>query len=155
MSEAVINPAETQEAAPAAAQPYVLFPLGKKRFALPAGKVSELARPDRLQRFPHATALLAGVLVRRGHIVPVLDVAQVLVGPNAPTRKFYLIATREFSGASEWTAIPVTGECELASAASVPTSGNAPYYVSGWLTLKEEIIEVVDLEKLAAGERAP
>ncbi|MGH8277167.1 MAG: chemotaxis protein CheW [Steroidobacteraceae bacterium] len=155
MSESVINPAAPQEAAPAAAQAYVLFPLGKKRFALPAGKVTELARPDRLQRFPHTTALLAGVLVRRGHIVPVLDVAQVLVGPNAPARKFYLIATRDFAGTSEWTAIPVTGECELASAASLPASGNPPHYVSGWLALKEEIIEVVDLEKLAAGEAMP
>ena len=28
---------------------FVLFPLGKKRFALPAEVVTELARPDRLQ----------------------------------------------------------------------------------------------------------
>lgn len=128
---------------------FVLFPLGKKRFALPAGVVTELARPDRLQSFPHTTRLLAGVLVRRKHIVPVCDVAQVLVGPNAPARKFYLIATRKFASASEWTAIPVTGECELTSTEMIPPTGKLPPYVTGLLSLDQEIIEVLDLEKLA------
>ena len=31
---------------------FVLFPLGEKRFALPAETVAELAQPDRLQTFP-------------------------------------------------------------------------------------------------------
>src|SRR5215471_16911833 len=90
---------------------FVLFPLGKKRFALPAEKVTELAKPDRLQAFPHRTPLLTGVLVRRGRIVPVCDVAQVLVGPEAPPRKFYLIANCNPGPRQELTAVPVTGEC--------------------------------------------
>jgi two-component system chemotaxis response regulator CheV len=138
------NPAPEQKA-------WVLFPLGKKRFALPAETVTELARPDRLQEFPHTTALLAGVLVRRGRIVPVCDVAQMLVGPNPPARKFYLIANRRFDAASEWTAIPVSGECELASAQPTPRAEGLPHYVTGLLPLNGEIVEIVDLEKLAAG----
>ena len=141
------NPGPEQKA-------WVLFPLGKKRFALPAESVTELARPDRLQAFPHTTSLLAGVLVRRGRIVPVCDVAQVLVGPNPPARKFYLIANRRFDAASEWTAIPVSGECELASAQLAPRTEGLPHYVTGLLPLNGEIIEIVDLEKLAAGESA-
>lgn len=146
MTESENNPA-TQTASQA--QPFVLFPLGKKRFALPAGIVTELAKPDRLQPFPHTTPLLTGVLVRRGRIVPVYDVAQVLFGANAPARKFYLIANREFEGAAEWTAIPVTGECELASAPVVPRTGSLPPYVTGLLSLHDEIVEIVDLEKIA------
>ncbi len=135
---------------------YVLFPLGKKRFALPAERVAELARPDRLHEFPHTTPLLAGVLVRRGHIVPVCDVAPVLVGPDAPRRRFYLIANQTFGGAAEWTALPVTGECELVSAEARPCTGKLPAYVAGLLSLKgSEIVEVVDLERLiAAGSNA-
>src|SRR5215471_3793683 len=95
---------------------YVLFPLGEKRFALPAEGVTELARPDTLQTFPHRTPLLTGVLVRRGRIVPVCDVAQVLVGPEAPPRKFYLIANCKLDATQQLAAVPVTGECELASA---------------------------------------
>ncbi|HTK95058.1 MAG TPA: chemotaxis protein CheW [Terriglobales bacterium] len=133
---------------------FVLFPIGKKRFALPAGSVTELARPDREQSFPHTSKLLTGVLVRRGHIIPVCDVAPVLVGPDAPVRKFFLIATRKFADASEWTAIPVTGECELTNAELLPPAGKLPRYVIGLLSLENEIVEVVDLERLIGSEVA-
>lgn len=137
---------------PVAANSFVLFPIGKKRFALPAECVTELARPDRLQTFPHTTPLLIGVLVRRAHIIPVCDIAEFLVGPNAPARKFYLIANRTFvenSGRSfEWTAIPVSGECELVNVRPVLTPPSAPDYVTGMLQLPNEIVEIVDLNRL-------
>lgn len=131
---------------------FVLFPLGEKRFALPAETVSELARPDRLQSFPHTTPLLAGVLLRRGRVVPVCDVAPVLVGAQAPARKFYLIANRKFGTVRERTAIPVTGECTLANAEMLPPTGKLPAYVCGLLSLADEIVEVLDLERVAATE---
>lgn len=133
---------------------FVLFPLGAKRFALPAAMVAELARPDKLQSFPHTTPLLAGVLVRRGRIVPVFDIARALMGPQAPARKFYLIATRKFHHANEWTAIPVSGECILHNAQPVAPTEGLPDYVTGLLSLENEIIEIIDLEKLAAAEAA-
>jgi chemotaxis signal transduction protein len=135
---------------------YVLFPMGEKRFALPADVVTELARPDHLQTFPHGTPLLAGVLVRRGRIVPVYDVAQLLVGPQAPPRKFYLIANLQIDSRNEWTAIPVTGECELAiiksSGLAAELEDDRPDYVSGMLALGDETVPVVDLEKLISME---
>jgi chemotaxis signal transduction protein len=134
---------------------YVLFPLGQKRFALPAEQVTELAQPDILQRFPHTTKLLAGVLLRRGRIIPVLDVAEVLVGPAAPARKFYLIATRQCAGGDEWTAIPVTGECELKKWQMIaPNMATLPKYVIGVLAFPDETVEVIDLNKLALTEAA-
>ncbi len=133
---------------------FVLFQLGKRKFALPAEKVTELAKPDRLQAFPHRTPLLTGVLVRRGRIVPVCDVAKALIGPGAPSGKFYLIANREFETRKEWTAIPVTGECELANAEPQQPDGKLPNYVMGVLALDNEIVEVLNLEKLIAGEVA-
>ena len=131
---------------------FVLFPLGRKRFALPAEKVTELAKPDRLQIFPHRTPLLAGVLVRRGRIVPVCDVAPVLIGADAPPRKFYLIANRQFESRKEWTAIPVTGECELTNVQPQQPNSKLPDYVMGVLSLENEIVEVLNLEKLIATE---
>lgn len=131
---------------------FVFFPLGKKRFAFHAEDVTELAKPDRLQVFPHRTGLLAGVLVRRGRVVPVLDVAQVLVGPDAPPRKFYLIVNRQYGTRQEWTAIPVTGECELVSATPGAPSGRMPHYVTAVLRLNDEVVEVVSLEKLVSDE---
>jgi len=133
---------------------FVLFPLGRKRFALPAEKVTELAKPDRVQTFPHTTPPLAGVLVRRGRIVPVCDVAHALVGPDAPPRKFYLIANRQFESRRECTAIPVTGECELASIQPRQPVGKMPAYVTEVLSLENEIVEVLDLEELVAQQEA-
>jgi chemotaxis signal transduction protein len=139
---------------PPSTEKFVLFPLGKRRFALRAEVVTELAQPDNLQVFPHTTPLLCGVLVRRGRIIPVLDVAQVLIGPNAPTRKFYLMASRKFARNSEWTAVPVSGECELVNSQMVAPTGRLPKYVIGLLSLGDEIVEVIELEKLAAVEAA-
>ena len=131
---------------------YVLFPLGEKRFALPAEIVTELARPDSVQTFPHRTHLLSGVLVRRGRIVPVLDVAQVLVGPAAPPRKFYLIAKCNLESRQELTAVPVTGECELVGGAFLPLTGTEPPYVRGLLAVGDETVSIVSLEKLVSVE---
>lgn len=134
---------------------FVLFPLGKKRFAIRANRVNELARQtkrgaEELQTFPHTTALLTGVLFRRNQIVPVADVAPVLVGPDAPARRFYLVVNRDID--SSRMAIPVTGECELANAAQLPVTGKLPPYVCGLLSLKDEIVEVLDLERLLSPE---
>lgn len=131
---------------------YVLFPMGERRFALPAEMVKELARPDHPQTFPHCTPLLTGVLVRRGRIVPVWDVARLLVGPEAPPRKFYLIASRKVSSRPEWTAIPVTGECELANLAAARPQEGQPAYISGVLAAGQETVAIVDLEKLSEPE---
>src|ERR1051326_3036764 len=131
---------------------YVLFPLGEKRFALPAETVTELARPDSVQTFPHRTPLLTGVLVRRGRIFPVLDFAQGLFGLAAPQRNFFWIANCKSGSRQELTAVPVTGECELASAASLPLTGSEPDYVSGVLSIGNETVNVVALEKLICAE---
>ena len=116
--------------------------------------MTELAKPDRLQTFPQRTPLMAGVLVRRGRIVPVCDVAQALIGRDAPAGKFYLIANRQFESRREWTAIPVTGECELTNVQPQQPQSKLPEYVMSVLSLENEIVEVLDLEKLIAAEAA-
>src|SRR5579872_114748 len=124
-------------------QMFVLFPVGNKRFALPAGQVHELARQDEPQTFPHTTPLLTGVVLRRNQILPVADLAPVLVGPEAPARKFYLVVTRQARGKMNRTAIPVTGECELTNAEQLPVTGKLPGYVTGLISLEDEIVEVL------------
>lgn len=131
---------------------FVLFPLGRKRFALPAEQVNELARPDVIHTFPSNTRMVSGVLLRRGEVIPVCDVAQVLVGKDAPARKFYLIAKRRFDKQEENAAIPVSGDCELTSSALLPPTGKLAEYVMGLLSLEKEIVEVIDLEKLMSEE---
>ena len=136
---------------------FVLFPMGKKRFALPAQQVNELARPrghaeEEMQSFPHTTPLLTGVILRRNQIVPVADVAPVLIGPDAPERKFYLVIQHEIEGKETRIAILVTGDCELAEATQRPATGKLPDYVCGLLSLSNEIVEVLDVERLMGME---
>src|SRR3981081_350575 len=97
-------------------QSFVLLRLGDRRFAVLASQIAELVAPSRIFRFPHRTECVEGVILRRGRIVPVVDLAEKLVGKNILNRRFYLIAVRNYGERSEWLALPVTGECELIAA---------------------------------------
>jgi len=129
---------------------FVLLQVGERRFALPADKVAELAPPVRLHTFPHSSALVAGVIVRRGRIVPVYDVAPALLGSESPAHRFYLIAQREFGAAVEPSALPVNGECELATAEMQPPEAGRPAYVAGTLAVGGESVDVLNFEALVA-----
>jgi chemotaxis signal transduction protein len=131
---------------------WVLLHVGNRRFALPAESVMELAPPVRLHNFPHTSRLIAGVIVRRGRIVPVYDVSPVLCGRESSVHRFYLIAERAFGNASEASAIPVNGECELATSEMQPPQENAPPYFAGTLAIENENIDVLDLQKLVSAE---
>jgi chemotaxis signal transduction protein len=131
---------------------YVLLQLGKRRFALPADIVAELAPPVRLHTIPHTSPLISGVIVRRGRIVPVFDAAPVLGGKSSSSHRFYLVARREFGGESELSAIPVNGECELATGDVQPPRPDRPKCVSGTLTIGEEVLDVLDLETLVTSQ---
>ncbi|MFZ3217943.1 MAG: chemotaxis protein CheW [Candidatus Acidiferrales bacterium] len=129
---------------------WVLLHVGNRRFALPAESVMELAPPVRLHHFPHTSRLIAGVIVRRGRIVPVYDVAPVLCGRESSVHRFYLIAERAFGSGREASAIPVNGECELANAEMQPPAPDAPEYFSGILEIEDEAIQVLDLQRLVS-----
>ena len=133
---------------------FVLFQVGERRFALPSEIVDELAPPVRLHTFPHTSALLAGVIVRRGRIVPVYDVRPTLLGKESHGHRFYLIAQRAFGRSSEPSAIPLNGECELASAEVQPPGEGRPVYISGTLEIGEETVELLDFEALVTHQSA-
>jgi chemotaxis signal transduction protein len=128
----------------------VLLHVGNRRFALRSELVEELAPPVRLHHFPNTTALIAGVIVRRGRIVPVYDVAPVLCGRESSVHRFYLVARRNFGTESEASAIPVNGECELANGEILPKKDGDPDYFSGSLNVGDEKIQVLNLEALVS-----
>ena len=129
---------------------YVLLRVGNRRFALRAELVEELAPPVKLHRFPNTTALVAGVIVRRGRIVPVYDVSRVLCGRESSVHRFYLVARREFGNETEASAIPVNGECELSNSELIPArDGQAAHFI-GSLDVDGEKIQVLNLEALVS-----
>ena len=129
---------------------YVIFSLGERRYALDSTDVAELLLAAQVHTFPHTTAGLAGVLVHRNAGLPVWDVAQVLIGPGGAPQKYFLIARCKFAGTEEWTAIPVSAECQMLRAEMLPAAECSPEYVRGVLSLEAQSVEVLNLELLAA-----
>jgi len=133
-------------------QSFVLLRLGERRFALHAEDVGEMVTPGRTHRFPHRTPQVEGVLLRRGRVVPVCEIAQQLTGARLPARRFYLIAAQQYGASREWVALPVSAECELIAAEMTPQrGGDHPAHVAGWLSHDGEMIEVLNLEYLTPG----
>jgi chemotaxis signal transduction protein len=130
---------------------FVLLRLGERRFAVAADQVAELVPPSRVFRFPHRTAQIEGVILRRGRIVPVCDVSELLVGKRLGSRRFYLIALRHYGAKTEWLALPVTGECELINAELMAASESDDLHVAGWLSHDGDVIEVLNLDALTPG----
>lgn len=126
---------------------FVLLQIGRRRFALPAGAVAELAPPVKLHRFPHTTGSVAGVIVRRRRILPVYDASSLLIEDAPSGQQIYLVA-RCAGAAKELSAIPVSGECEMATGEVQPPNGDRPAYVAGTLRIGEESVDVLDLAAL-------
>ena len=126
----------------------VLLRLGERRFALAADQVAELAAPSRVFRFAHRTPEIEGVILRRGRVVPVCDIAEKLIGKRLGQRRFYLIATRRQGESLDWIALPVSGECELIQADLTPAGASDSPHVSGWLSHDGEVIELLNLRAL-------
>jgi chemotaxis signal transduction protein len=130
---------------------FVLLRLGERRFAVSANQIAELVAPSRVFRFPHRTPKLEGVILRRGRIVPVCDVSEMLLGKRLTSRRFYLIAMRNYSTQREWIAIPVTGECELINTDMMAAAESDAPHVAGWLSHDGDVIEVLNLDTLTPG----
>jgi|SRR5579883_87597 chemotaxis signal transduction protein len=126
----------------------VLLRLGERRFALTAEHIAELVAPSRVFRFAHRTPELDGVILRRGRVVPVCDVAERLIGKRLTSRRFYLVATRRRGATLDWIALPVSGECELITADLTPASASDSPHVAAWLSYGGEVIEVLNLDAL-------
>jgi chemotaxis signal transduction protein len=139
---------------------FVLLHIGNRRFGLPSGIVTELAPPVRLHTFPHTSSLVAGVIVRRGRIIPIYEVAKILLGRSSSAHQFYLVARRGFAArpgeaeSFESSAIPVNGQCELATSDLQPCIEDRPPYISGMLAINGESIEVLNFDALLAMDTA-
>jgi len=128
---------------------FVVFQVGSRRVALPRESVAELIASPQMFAFPHTTPIIAGVVLRRGRILHVLDLGPGVSGGASPSTRFFLVVERRISGATEKCAIPVQGACELVSGIMFPGADNVDFVV-GRLDLNGDQIDVLDLEKAIA-----
>jgi chemotaxis signal transduction protein len=128
---------------------FVVLRVGARRIALPREGVAELIASPLLYTFPHTTPQVAGVVMRRGRILPVVDLGPGVSGAPSPPTQFFLVVERRVSKVSEKCAIPVQGGCELVAGTMVPEEDHGGFVV-GRLDLNGEQIDVLDLEKAIA-----
>jgi chemotaxis signal transduction protein len=135
------------------AEKFVVFPAGELNCAVPAASVAELVLPQEVFSFPHTSREILGVILRRGRVVPLYDLAGLLNLPESAPAYYHLIAVRQTAEATELAAIPVSGECDLISADVLPAKSPLPGVV-GELIWDSRSYELLDLDKLiAAGSR--
>jgi CheW-like domain len=132
---------------------FVVFRVGTRRIALRREAVAELIASPQLFAFPHTTPIILGVVLRRGRILPVVDLGPGVAGAPSDSTRFFLVVERHISGAIEKCAIPVQGACELVSGIMYPRTDDIDF-VMGRLDLSGEQIDVVDLEKAIAASAA-
>lgn len=116
-------------------------------------EVAELIASPQLFSFPHTTPLISGVVLRRGRILPVLDLGPCVLGKSSPATRFYLVVERQSSNDREKCAIPVQGGCELVSGVMRPGEHELDF-MAGWLDIDGDQIEVLDLERAIAAASA-
>ncbi|MDE3109685.1 MAG: chemotaxis protein CheW [Acidobacteriota bacterium] len=136
------------QAAATAQSSFVILQVGERRLALPAAIVAELSPPVRMHSFPHDTPSILGVIVRRGHVVPVYDAASAIGIPAPSVQRFFLITRRRFGKSREFGAIPVNGDCELTVGEMHPPAADRPSCVAGMLPFGDELLDVFDLDAL-------
>ena len=132
-------------------QSFVLLRLGERRFAVASNQIAELVAPSRVFQFPHRTEGIEGVILRRGRIVPVCDVAKILIGSTLIARRLYLVAVRHYGTQTEWVALPVTGECELINSEMTAAGESDARHVAGWLSHDGDVIEVLNIDAITPG----
>lgn len=65
---------------------YVLFSIGKDRYALDTSHIVEVVPRVELWQIPKAPRYVAGLFRYRGRLVPVLDLCQLMQGQPCPVR---------------------------------------------------------------------
>jgi chemotaxis signal transduction protein len=128
---------------------FIVAQIGSRRIALQSSGIAELILSPQLHTFPHTTSLIVGVVLRRGRVLPVLDMGLGLLGVPSDDAKFYLVIERHVANFPDRYAIPVDGECELVTGIMFPPNDENGFAV-GRLDLAGDVIDVIDFEKVIA-----
>ena len=80
---------------------YILFNLGKERFALPCRNLVRIIPMVRLKELPQSPSFVAGLLNYRGSIIPVIDLCVLVHGHPADARLSSRIMLVNYRGAGE------------------------------------------------------
>ena len=132
----------------------LLFDLGgRQRFGINVLKVQEIIPTPRLTQVPHAHPAVCGVAHLRGHPLSVIDLSQAVGGPPlklGEDEKGSIVIT-EFNRVMQGFlvhAVDRIAVCEWRNVLPPPPGTGKSSYITGVTRIDEEIIEVLDVEKV-------
>ena len=135
---------------------FLIFELGRDRYALPATLITEVLPVVRIKRVPHAPAGVIGVFDYHGAPVPVIDLSELTLGrPAAPRLSTRLIVVSYPDRQGETHLLGLIAEratdtmrCDPADfVASGITNGRAPY-LGHVTTSRRGVVQRIDVDTL-------
>jgi chemotaxis signal transduction protein len=129
--------------------PMILFRIGPRWLAVPAGSVREVVTLEAITRVPGVHERVTGLALLRGRLVPVVDLPALLgiaSGGDAAITRPRLVVLQRDDHEGGVVADEARGVLELPAA----TTGSATGLVSGELRWNGQIVGVIDADAILA-----
>jgi chemotaxis-related protein WspB len=135
----------------------LLTQIGNVRFAVDARAVVEVVPRVALHPAPPAAGALAGLLLYRGRIIPVIDLGQALAGAPTPARLSarILIASCKVAQSPQQVGFIVEQVTEARRLAHLQPQGGASDVVGRVISADEGVIHLLDLDDVAGATLRP
>jgi purine-binding chemotaxis protein CheW len=125
-------------------------------YALPIGGIEEILPMREVAPLPRSSAAVLGILFLRGHPVTVIDLGVLLGSGPVPGKRIVVFRIEgEHYGLMVDEVLKVAEPGALANAVPPPAALGAPAGVRGVARLAEEIVSLLDIEKLVPAAAGP
>ena len=152
-TEPPAGPVDTPEGA---GETCVLFLVDQQKYALRLSEVERIVRSVEVKPLPQSPPHVMGIINMQGRVLPVIDLRRVL---NRPPRELRLEDHFIVAQAPSVTAIlPVDaalGSLEAVDAGELPDEKARDRYLRKIVPLRDEVVYVLDLERVVFGDEAP
>lgn len=136
---------------------FVVFRIGKVRYALPADQVREVTQAVAIQPLPKSGPMVEGVFSHRGRLVPLLDIRQrfgLKRDPLHPSHQFIIADIPARRVAIRCDRIEQLVAISAADIADVHQADPQAEYVAGVARLSDGLILIHDLALFLSADEA-
>lgn len=149
-------PAGLSHAPSGTTETWVLFLVDQQKYALRLEEVGRIVRAVEVKPLPQSPPHVMGIINMQGRVLPVIDLRRVL---NRPPRDLRLEDHFIVAQTPTMTAIlPVDaalGSLEVMDSSALPDAKARDRYLRKIVPLKDEVVYVLDLERVVFGEDDP
>jgi chemotaxis signal transduction protein len=157
-SAALLPPPGAASATPplAGSEPQLIVSVGGVLYALPIGGIEEILPMREVAPLPRSSAAVRGILFLRGHPVTVIDLGILLDSGPVPGKRIVVFRVEgEHYGLVVDEVHKVAEPGSLTDAVPPPPALGAPPGVRGVARLADEIVSILDIERLIPVSAGP